>query len=527
MNAQSINKHDEGIINVMIFTRLKLLIILIWLSIFGVNHVQAQSTQHGLMLFPFTINGKMAEPLLQKMISDMLFSRLNSEQCMPVIDYQKQNLNHHIPVQEKDARRLAKENHLSHVLMGSVSIFGGHYSIDAQLWKVDDDSPFFTHSSMASSENDVIPKIHEMSIAIQNALCQNSFVQHKSHQNVSLDNLFTFQAFPPIDMEIQAIAVYDVNQDFRKDIIVSDNNSIYVYDLKDNQITIIGNYNANHACHVLRMDAGDLNHDQVPEILVTAINKPTGRLVSFVLEWKSNQLSLVLQDEPFYFRLFKGVDKPARLIAQKQPIGQFFSKKVFLMSYSQKKLIIEKAQAIPPDSNFASFHQGRFTGSQKDYVIIRPDNKLQLLDSSLRKKWISETRYAESKNVLVLPRKQAQNSSHDREKYCYLNQRIQVVDVDHDRVDEIILSEHNATTGGRLFHRYRQFQSGTITCLKWNGLGMIPLWKTPEINGYISDYMWFENNDGKTCIMVACVSRKLSMFEPVQSSLMLFELQDQ
>ncbi|MBF0452239.1 MAG: VCBS repeat-containing protein [Candidatus Magnetomorum sp.] len=484
--------------------------------------VQAETKQQGVLLIPFKINDTAKHPLLTQMISDMLFSRLSSIRCMSVMDYRKL-VDKIDSVDEKTAQGFVEEHHLSHFIMGSVSIFGGHYSIDTQLWKNNDTKPFFTYAGLAASENDVIPKIHEMSMALQDALCQKNVYQQAPNDQ-SKKGGFSFKAFPPLDMEIQAMTVADVNQDKYADVIVSDKNTIYLFDIRDDHLAIIGQYETNHAYQIIGMDAADLDHDQHPEIFVTAKNKLTGGLVSFVLAWEANQLSVVLQDEPFYFRCFQRADHSVQLIGQKQSVDKFFSKKVFLLNYAHKKLFIEKPQAIPPNTHFASFHQGRFTGRYKDYVIVRSDNKIEILDAALRQKWLSEILYAESKNILILPKKQSQRSSHDKEKYCYLNQRIQVFDVDHDNLDEIIVSEHHATSGGRLFQRYRQFQSGTITCLKWNGLGMIPLWKTPKINGYISDYIWFDKTgNGNMCIAVACVSTQVSMFKPVQTTLFLFD----
>jgi TolB-like protein len=514
---------EEGFIKVMIaIKRIFQISILLPCMIF-IHFAQAETAPNGILITPFHINGKQDHQLLVKMISDMLFTRLSSAHCMPVVDYRKLTVSGKNFAQEKDVRSLAKENHLSHFIMGSISVFGGQYSIDAQIWQVSDNKPFHAHASLASSENAVIPKIHDMSLDFQKALCQNNLRFQPQIGFVSKNNGFSHKAFPQLDFEIHALAVADINHDHHQDIIVSDTNTIYIFDIKNDFLDVIGQYEADHSCHILRMDASDLDHDQKTEIFVTATNKLSKRLTSFVLQWHSNQLHVVLQNQPFYFRCFQRADQSVQLIGQKQSMNSFFSKKVFLLQYDQHQLLIQKAQAIPPDSNFASFHQGRFTGSKKDYVIIRPNNKLEILDASLRQKWISETLYAESKNILIFPKKQAQNASHDKDKYCYLNQRIYVHDVDHDHIDEIILSEHHTSSGGRLFQRFRQYNSGTITCLKWNGLGMIPLWKTPKMNGYISDYMCFDKNgDGQISIVVACVSPK-KLFKPIQSRLLLFD----
>ncbi|KPA19265.1 integrin-like repeat-containing protein [Candidatus Magnetomorum sp. HK-1] len=493
----------------------KLIFYCISIIIFCNSNIQAKTD--GVLIIPFVINDTHNQPILKKMISDMLFSRLNLSQCMPVIDYRKLNMVKNSNIDDIKAREIAKQQKLSHVIIGSVSIFGGQYSIDTQLYRINENKPFYTNASLAASEKEVLPKIHEMSLEIKNVLCGNEFDPHVSNSTSKLGK-FTIKAFPHLDMKSRAITIADINQDRHPELFVADKHNVYLFDISTNNLNLLGQYNVHHVYKIIRMDAADLDNDQQPEIFVTSINKLSGQVASFVLIWKLNELKVILQDEPFYFRCFQRFDKSIKLIGQKQSMNDFFSKKVFLLKYHQKKLFIEKTQAIPPNSNFASFHQGQFTGSKKDFVIVRSDNKIELLDASLRRKWLSETHYAESQNILTLPQK----VQHQNEKYIYLNQRLQVCDVDQDNIDELIVSEHHASSGGRLFQRYRQYHSGVITCLKWNGLGMIPLWKTPQVSGYISDYMWFDiTGTGKMCIAVAAVTKQ-SMFKNCQTQILLF-----
>ena len=495
-----------------------LIIYCIAICIFCNKSIQADNSSHkGVLIIPFAINSSHDQYLLKKMISDMLFSRLNLNQCFSVIDYRKLNIVKYSNIDEKIARKIAKEQKLSHVIIGSVSVFGGQYSLDMQIYKTNENKPYYTYASLAESERDVIPKIHEMSLKIKNALCDNAIIDSDISSNSLKSGNFTIQSYPPLDINSRAIAIADINQDKKPELFVADKNDVYLFDISSKNLKLLGQYNAHHVNKIVRMDAADLDNDKKPEIFVTSFNKLSGKLTSFVLAWEYNELKVILQDEPFYFRCFQRFDRSIKLIAQKQSIDDFFSKKVLLLRYQNKKLFIEKTQAIPPKSNFASFHQGRFTGAKKDFVIIRSDNRIELLDSSLRRKWKSENYYAESQNILTLPPK----VQHQEKKYIYLNQRLQVFDVDRDNIDELIVSEHHTSSGGRIFQRYRNFTSGVITCLKWNGLGMIPFWKTPEITGYISDYIWFDRTgNGKMCIAVAAVTKQF-LFKKFQTQILL------
>jgi len=488
------------------------------------TNVWAQN-QNGVLILPFTINDKTQQPLLKKMIGDMLFSRLASENCTLVKDYRNLNMDLSKSLNIKQSKKIARANGLSQIITGTVSIFGGQYSIDAQIWEIDSQKPSFTHSIMASSEKDVIPRINELSQEIRKAICDEDMGSKIEQEQKKAIGPFSYDIFTLLDIAIQSLTVADVNHDNYPELIAADKHNVYMFDLSNNSIHLKGHFNADHTHKIFWLDSADIDNDKIPEFYVTAVHKLNGHLVSFVLQWNHNAFKVLCQNEPYYLRCFRRYDQTVHLIGQKQSLEHFFSKKICLLRFSNNKLIVEKTQFIPPNSHFASFHQGRFTGDDMNYVLIRSNNKMEILNASFRTKWSSQKLYAESKKMLIIPKKSRHKAAHENDKFFYLNQRIQIDDVDQDSIDEIIVSQQNASSGSRLFQRYRQFDSGLINCLKWNGLGMVSLWKTPEIIGYISDYFWFDRTGkGDMCLLVAAVSSK-SFLKPASTQILLFEYQ--
>jgi hypothetical protein len=487
------------------------------------THSWAQN-QNGILLIPFTIHDKTDQPLLKKMINNMLFSRLNTKNCMIVKDFRNLGIDLSKSLNVNQAKKIAKKNGLDHILTGSISIFGGQYSIDAQIWALKDQKPNFTHSVVASSEKEVIPQINEMSLRIRQVICQEVVEPEKGEVQQGMIDSFRCRVFPQLNRAIHSLTVADINQDHHPELIAADKHSVYMFDISNNSLNVMGHFDTDHTQKIIWLDSADMNKDQKPEFYVTAVHKLDGHLTSFVLVWNNDRFQVIFQDAPYYFRCFRRYDHTVHLIGQTQTLGHFFSKKICLLRYNNKKFIVEKTQFIPPNSHFASFHQGRFTGPDKSYVVIRANNKMEILDRAFRSRWLSETLFAESKKVLTLSRSSLHKAPHENEKFMYLNQRIQVDDVDHDNIDEIIVSQQNASSGSRLFQRYRQFDSGVITCLKWNGLGMVPVWKTPKINGYISDYIWFDQTgEGNMCLIVSAISAK-SFFKSRTTQVLLLEV---
>jgi hypothetical protein len=443
---------------------------------------------------------------------------------MIVKDYRSMNMASSASLNIEQSKKIARDNGLTLILTGSVSIFGGKYSIDAQIWALNEQKPRFSHSLTASSENDVIPKIDEMSQAIQKVICKERFAPENTRDERETIGAFTYQIFPELNIAINSITVADINQDNFPELVAADDHSVYMFDFATDSLHMMGYYNADRTHRIIWLDAADIDNDQKPEFYVTAIHKLSRRLVSFILTWDKDAFQVRLQDEPFYFRCFRRHDQTVHLIGQKQTLENLFSKKICMLQYYNNKLIVDKTQFIPPNSHFASFHQGQLTDSGKSYVIIRDNNRMEILDASFRSKWLSQTLYAESKKILFFPKDSSRKAPHENEKFLYLNQRILVDDVDQDHMDEIIVSKQHASSGSRLFQRYRHFDSGIITCLKWNGMHMVPLWKTPEINGYISDYIWFDRTGKKNmCVAVSAISEK-SLFKSASSQIILFTL---
>jgi hypothetical protein len=77
----------------------------------------------------------------------------------------------------------------------------------------------------------------------------------------------------------------------------------------------------------------------------------------------------------------------------------------------------------------------------------------------------------------------------------YINSRIMVLGTPREgRLPEILLPVNFDLSRGML-KRFRKFTSGHITAMAWNNAGMVKLWDSTTVDGYIADW-GLEDMDG-------------------------------
>jgi hypothetical protein len=93
----------------------------------------------------------------------------------------------------------------------------------------------------------------------------------------------------------------------------------------------------------------------------------------------------------------------------------------------------------------------------------------------------------------------------DQEARIYVPSRIIVTDINGDGQADVILNK-NLSSASRLLKNMKNYPSGEIHALTWNGIGLTELWRTRKIDGYITDYLLLPGADaGKAELLVGVV----------------------
>jgi hypothetical protein len=108
----------------------------------------------------------------------------------------------------------------------------------------------------------------------------------------------------------------------------------------------------------------------------------------------------------------------------------------------------------------------------------------------------------------------------------YIPSRIVVADVNNDGIKDIIVNK-NLSTSSRLFQNMKNYPSGEIHALTWNGIALTELWRTRKIDGYIVDYLLRpkEGNSGAELLVgIILGSSPLELFGDQISTVLMYQL---
>jgi len=488
-----------------------------------------------MAIFPFKVNAQKKSEVLRGIIHDMLKSRISQTGKKQIIASEKINelISDSIVETSDKAKYFGKLLDADYVIFGSISKFGSSFSLDATMLNLKSLQEPLIFAAQVHKEDEVIPLIDSLAIKINknltkvfNSSAENNINKNKltilsntensisiTHENKALsESTKKIEFIPDLDKEfskvqnldhyIKGIHYADIDLDGKQEVMLIDNSKVYVYKYLNNQLNLLGKF-ISSSMKLLTIDAADLDNNNRSEIYITAFSELSNRLVSLVLEWNKNGFQVLKKNENWYFRIIETSDLNQTLIGQKQGVNELFSKGIYELAWENNVLTQKKMLDTPSDINFSSFNKGKIISEEPTYVSITDSNKLNVYDKSGNTLWSGEEYYCESLNSITL---KISNRNDRISKFRYINQRLLLKDLDNNNKFEIIVVKQNASPGGRILERFRNYKSGIICALEWNGIALEPKWSTNKISGYISDYAIFDfNGDGKNELVIAVI----------------------
>jgi hypothetical protein len=182
-----------------------------------------------------------------------------------------------------------------------------------------------------------------------------------------------------------------------------------------------------------------------------------------------------------------------------------FDGPVYIMRADGSSYTRQKQVRLPRNTSVLALAKGPVTAeSTEQYVMINRFGRLVVTDDGGSEQWESTEKYGGTAHVWLLPKNDPDGSYRDR---VYIHPRIQFVDVTDDEAPEILTVQNN-TFGGEALGRYKRFKNGTIQVMAWNGIALAPLFKTHELQGWISDFAVADiDQDGRNELIVSVVTQ--------------------
>jgi TolB-like protein len=525
------------------------------------SFVSASAADRVLVL-PFYIQSDSDLSFLQKGISQMLASRLASDQSIEVINLDDSSAaNISKPIGEAAAMSTAAKLKADFVSYGTVTIANESVRTDARLVRTADGTPKVVFSQTGKNQGDALQHVKsyaaeilkalgsEASVLTQPALQpqQQKTVVDESHRHP--DSLWTgavSTGSTPIRMmasdgkteanvwrslkfkaEIKSLAIGDVLGDKQNTLVIINDNSVSLYRYVAGKLELIDEVIGEKNNTAIRVDVADINQNGRAEIFVTNLYNDKTQLKSYVLEWDGSKLVKIVQDANWYFRVMTVPGKKALLLGQQRGTTELFSKGIHIMAWMNGTYSESSLADVPRGLLLYAFSSGNATNEGKEMTVaLTSDLRLRVFDKTGDMEWTSKDRFTGGGGYMPYPVdvNDSKASREVRNKRYYLPQRVFISDIDKDGTNEVILI-NNKDYAKNLLPNLRIFKSGHVECLQWEGLAFGSKWRTTDVSGQVSDMVVGDlNNDGVDEIVYSVVDTPGSALNSARSYLISWQL---
>lgn len=525
------------------------------------SFVSASAADRVLVL-PFYIQSDSDLSFLQKGISQMLASRLASDQSIEVINWDDSpSANISKPIGEAAAMSAAVKLKAGFVSYGTVTVANESVRTEARLVRTADGTPKVIFSQTGTNQGDALQHVKLYAAEIQKALGSEASVltqpalkpqQQKtavdeSHRHP--DSLWTgavSSGSTPIRMmasdgkteanvwrslkfkaEIKSLAIGDVLGDKQNTLVIINDNSVSLYRYVAGKLELIDEVIGEKDNTAIRVDVADINQNGRAEIFVTNLYSDKTQLKSYILEWDGTKLEKIVQNANWYFRVMTVPGKKAVLLGQQRGTTELFSKGIHLMEWLNGTYSESSLADVPRGLSLYAFSSGNATNEGKEMTVaLTSDLRLRVFDKTGDMEWTSKDKFTGGGGYMPYPVdvNDSKSSRELRNKRYYLPQRMFISDIDKDGTNEVILIS-NKDYAKNLLPNLRFFKSGHVECLQWEGLAFGSKWRTTDVSGQISDMVVGDlNNDGVDEIVYSVVDVPGSAFNSARSYLISWQL---
>jgi hypothetical protein len=339
--------------------------------------------------------------------------------------------------------------------------------------------------------------------------------------------------------QIRGLAMGDINGDGRSDLVVIDNHRLLAFQYRQGQLIKMGALEEEKFNSFISVDVADINDNGRAEIFIS--NRPVNikrstsrsfppvrtRLISLVVEWDGRQFIKILEKDNRFFRVQHLPQRGAVLLGQRQgevtlssDENSLFKDPVSELVWRGGSYVEEDSLQLPARTNLYNFAIGDFADDGKEKVLSYTlKDYLRVSDSRGSEEWTSGESYGSTATYLEIP---DQGDMTDMDKY-YLPTRITIMPPALDGTTHVIVVKNTEST--RVLPRLKFFRSGHIEFLAWNGLSMVPAWRTQPVSKFISDYALGDlDHDGQDELVFAVVIKTRSTFAPGKSTIVFQDL---
>ncbi len=491
-----------------------------------------------VVVLPFDGSRQGTYGYLHDAVRQMLVSRLVKKGDIDIVDYREDNVGksvaHFWPGSEH-IRQIFALSGADWLIAGEFSSQEGSMQVQIRLYPADRKGEMAEYHLRAASPDEVIPAIEALIAEMRG----NSFYPAATDDNEGVgghpaeagvagfktphperdykkglyggvglfggdwDDRFESRGIrksAELPIRIESMVVGDFNGDGSQELAVASRSRIRLFSFKAGRFDEIAGYDfpPTHKIHVL--NAARLNDAETDRLYVSANRGKHPS--SSIFSWDgSDELQVINENIRWYIRPVTMADGKQLLVGQKASPNvsdRFLAPGVFqLVPDGSNGLKRGKKLLLPERTNLFDFVIADLNGDGAvETTVIDEYQKLLVYDETMSLIWVSSAHYGGS-NRFFGPRP-AENDDRDSHAYSereeairqlvYIPGRMDVKDITGDGKPELVVSSNEVTGISEYFSNFRGYDGGSVACLSWRGSGLVELWRTNHIEGYVADY---------------------------------------
>lgn len=512
---------------------------------------------------PFETHAAKDLSYLTSGIRDMLASRLAAGAKIRVVDRAAVDkaLGSAKLSQPEQFRALGKNVGADYVVAGSLTAIGAGMSLDAKVFGMAGNEPAQTFFATAASENEIISAIDQLAWEIGGkvfgaqkpgsvtapAAAQPTQPQYLSAhperafmgqdgrgaspfiRPLGSTGPFGFSKSQNFNMYLQAMDVGDVDGDGQDEVLLADRGEVGIYKRDGKKLQKVGQIPTIVRYKIHYISVADLNHNGKAEIYVSAADEKEAN--SFACEWQGkDKVEYLFKDARWYLRAMELPGEGMTLLGQRPAVSSPIMPGVFRLDLLKGGLVKGAAVQLPEWVNVFDFSIADLDNDgSKEIVAIDQFDRLIVAKQSGTTLWKSDDFFGGT-NRFIGGRKpleeQRADETGDYEGRIYIPSRIVIADLNKDGIVDVLINK-NLSSSSRLFKNMKNYPSGELHALTWNGIALTEIWRTRKIDGYIADYLLRPDKKEPTAeLLVGLVLRQgdMDLLSSKNSTVLMYNL---
>jgi TolB-like protein len=527
--------------------KFKLILILCLFSLFAFpfNSV-AQPKDPGkvykVAILPFIIHSQENLDYLREGINDILTSRITVEGRIIVIErtvverilYEMRPMR----LDEDVAKQVGTRAGADYVVLGSITKIGDYISLDARLVSITEEKPPLGAYTQHKGIDDVMTKIGDFAQDIgfriigRRAMASRPSDPRSSHIIRSEREIgrsgpegTDFKKSQTFNFEIKGLDIGDVDGDKKNEVVTIDYHNIYVFKYDGDKLSLFRKIEIGYQHNFLTLDVADVNRNGYAEIIVTSIIDDN--LQSLIIEFEQGEFKTITKKANWYFRVLDHPKEGPALMGQQMGSEGLFVGPIYKFLWKKNSFEKGPKMAFPKETKIfgLTIADIRIQGVT-DIITINDRGHLIVESIDGKFSWRSKERFGGTNNYYDTKKKidPVYRRGESPDWRVYIPGRIIIKDLDGDGLNELIVNKNYSSSSGFL-DRVRSFDSAEIVNLIWDEGSFKTIWKTREVNGYITDYQIKDaDNDGNEDLVVTVVDQEGMADRKGTSSILFFKL---